>query len=239
MRLNKFLAQAGVCSRRQADVMIRSGKVTVNGLKVSMVGFVIDENRDVVRISGKKVSLKRERVYFLLNKPKGYLSTVKDNFNRSTVIDLLKDKDKKAFPVGRLDLNTEGVLLLTNDGDLSFRLTHPRFGIEKVYQAQVKGKFTKAAIEKIKGGIELEEEVKATAEAKILQATKEFSVIELKLKEGRKREVREILKKIGFPVIELKRIRFATLTAKGLKIGDYRKLTPSEVLSLKKMVGLI
>lgn len=233
------MAQAGVCSRRQADELIKSGKVTVNNVTVQRVGSVIDENKDTVRALGKKVEAKQKKVYFLLNKPKGYLSTVKDNFNRPTVIDLLKKADRKVFPVGRLDLDTEGVLLLTNDGDLSFRLTHPKFGVEKQYLAKVRGRINKAAIEKIGTGIELEDGVKATAQAKIIEAKKELSLVEIKLKEGRKREVKEILKKVGFPFLELKRERFANLSANGIKTGAYRELTPAEILSLRKLVGLL
>jgi len=237
MRLNKFLARSGVCSRRKADLLIQSGRVSVNDTTVQKLGALIDEKTDEVTVDGKKISLQENLTYILLNKPKGYLSTVKDSFHRPTVLDLL-GKDKKVFPVGRLDQDTEGVLLLTNDGELAYRLTHPKFQIEKTYRVTVKGKMDQKILKKFKPGIKLEEGVVARGEGKILKKDEEGSVFELKLKEGMKREIKRMCQMAGFPVIDLKRTKFAHLTTRGLKKGQWRYLTEREVVSLKKMVGL-
>ncbi len=237
MRLNKFLARSGVCSRRSADILIQSGKVAINGIRVQKLGILIDENSDEVTVDGKKVTLQENLAYILLNKPKGYLSTVKDNFQRPTVLDLL-GKDKKVFPVGRLDKDTQGVLLLTNDGELTYRLTHPKFEIEKTYVVTVKGEMDQNFLRELKQGIRLEEGVVAFGQGKIVKAEKERTVFELKLKEGMKREIKRMCQMMGFGVIDLTRTRFAHLTARGLKTGQWRYLTEREIVSLKKMVGL-
>jgi 23S rRNA pseudouridine2605 synthase len=236
MRLNKFLAHAGVCSRRNADLLIASGRVAVNGIPVQKLGILIDERRDEVTVDGKKVSLAEKSIYILLNKPKGYLSTVKDGFRRPTVLDLV-GKDKRVFPVGRLDQDTEGVLLLTNDGELAYRLTHPKFQIEKTYLVTVKGKMDQRILEKFKQGVKIEEAVVASGEGKVIRAEKERSIFELTLKEGRKREIKRMCEMVGFPVSNLIRSKFAHLSARGLKTGQWRYLTEREILQLKKMAG--
>jgi pseudouridine synthase len=238
MRLNKFIARSGVCSRRKADLLIQSGRVSVNDITVQKLGASIDEKADRVTVDGKKVSLQVSLIYILLNKPKGYLSTVKDSFHRPTVLDLL-GKDKKVFPVGRLDQDTEGVLLLTNDGELAYRLTHPKFQIEKTYLLTVKGKIDQQVLRKFKQGIRLEEDVVARGEGKIIKKDEEKSIFELKLKEGRKREIKRMCQMLGFRVTELRRTKFAHLTTRGLKRGEWRYLTEREIVRLKKMVGLL
>jgi pseudouridine synthase len=204
---------------------------------VQKLGVLVDEKTDRVTVDGKKVFLQQNLIYILLNKPKGYLSTVKDGFRRPTVMDLL-GKEKKVFPVGRLDQDTEGVLLLTNDGELTFRLTHPKFEIEKTYMVTVKGKMDEKALREFRQGIRLEEGVIARGEAKIKRLSQESSVFELTLKEGRKREVKRMCQVLGFPVIDLKRTRFAHLTARGLKTGEWRYLSEREITRLKKMAGV-
>ncbi len=237
MRLNKFLSHAGVCSRRKADLLIQSGRVAVNGIPVKKLGLLIDENADEVTVDGKKVLLQKSHIYILLNKPKGYLSTVKDSHHRPTVLDLV-GKDKKVFPVGRLDQNTEGALLLTNDGELTYRLTHPKFEIEKTYQVVVSGKMDPKVLKKFKEGIKLEEGVVARGEGRILKRNQESSVFELRLKEGRKREIKRMCQAVGLKVTGLVRTRFAHLTTEGLKKGGWRYLSPDEIGLLKKMTGL-
>lgn len=237
MRLNRFLAHSGVCSRRKADLLIQSGRVSVNGIPVQKLGVQVDENEDEVKVDGRKISLKQNLIYILLNKPKDYLSTVKDNFGRPTVLDLV-GKDKDVFPVGRLDKDTEGVLLLTNDGELTFRLTHPRFEIEKTYRVTVRGRMKSEVMSRFKQGIRLEEGVMARGEGRIIQADEEKTVFQLTLREGRKREIKVMCQAIGLRVIELKRYDFAGLTTKGLKVGEWRYLTEKEVIQLKKMAGL-
>jgi 23S rRNA pseudouridine2605 synthase len=238
MRLNKFLARSGVCSRRNADILIQSGRVSVNGVPVQKLGTIIDEAKDQVAVDGKRVSVREKLTYLLLNKPPGYLSTVKDDFKRPTVLSLV-DKEIKVFPVGRLDQDTQGVLLLTNDGELTYRLTHPKFEIKKTYLITVSGKMDQNIFEKFKQGIKLEGGVIARGEGKIIKAGKEESVFELTLKEGRKREIKRMCQAVGLKVNHLVRIKFAHLTARGLKIGQWRNLSENEVNQLKKLAGLM
>ncbi|UCB53395.1 MAG: rRNA pseudouridine synthase [Candidatus Zixiibacteriota bacterium] len=237
MRLNKFLAHSGVCSRRAADLLIQSGRVAVNGVTVQKLGVSVDEKTDEVSVDGKKISLHENLLYILLNKPKGYLSTVKDDFRRPTVLDLV-GKDKKVFPVGRLDLNTEGVLLLTNDGELTYRLTHPKFEIEKIYLVSVSGKMDEEILRSFQQGIKLEEGVVARGEGRIIRKGEKESVFELKLKEGTKREIKLMCQTLGLRVTNLVRTRFAHLTARGLKTGQWRYLSHREAHDLKKLAGL-
>jgi 23S rRNA pseudouridine2605 synthase len=252
MRLNKFLAQVGASSRRGADVLIQSGRVTVNGVIIKTLGTLIDEKKDEIRVDGKKVSLPEKLIYLLLNKPKGYLCTVKDSFGRPTVLDLVgKDKSEfgscgKVFPVGRLDLDTEGVLLLTNDGELSYRLTHPKFQVEKTYMVTVKDEINEQILKRFHKGIKLSEGSRsagedgeiAKGEARILKIERGGSVLELKLREGRKREIKRMCEAVGLSVTNLVRTKFASLTAKNLKPGAWRYLKEREIEDLKRMVGL-
>ncbi|MGB2979781.1 MAG: pseudouridine synthase, partial [Candidatus Zixiibacteriota bacterium] len=199
MRLNKFLAHSGVCSRRAADLLIQSGRVAVNGITVQKLGVSVDEKIDHVTVDGKKASLHENLIYILLNKPKGYLSTVRDNFRRSTVMHLVGE-EKKVFPVGRLDLNTEGVLLLTNDGELTYRLTHPKFEIDKIYLVTVKGKMDEEILNKFQQGVKLEEGIIGRGQARIIKTGEKESVCELKLKEGRKREIKRMCEAVNLRV---------------------------------------
>jgi 23S rRNA pseudouridine2605 synthase len=236
MRLNKFLAHAGVCSRRSADFLIQSGRVAVNGEPVQKLGTVVDEKKDEVTLDGKEVTLQPNPVYILLNKPKGYLSTVKDGFRRPTVLDLV-GKDKKVYPVGRLDSETEGVLLLTNDGELTYRLTHPKFQIEKTYLVAVRGKMDEKILVEFQQGVKLEEGIIARGEGRIVERDKQITIFELKLKEGRKREIRRMCRAFGIRVTNLRRTHFAHLTTHGLKTGQWRYLSDTEISSLKRMAG--
>jgi 23S rRNA pseudouridine2605 synthase len=238
MRLNKYIAQSGICSRRNADILIQSGRVTVNDIPVDKLGTSVDETKDRVAVDGQNIVRGDKHVYILLNKPPGYLSTVKDSFHRPTVMDLV-GKEKKVFPVGRLDLDTEGVLLLTNDGELTYRLTHPKFEIEKTYLVTVEGEIDKKILEEFGRGIKLEDGITATGEGKIIKAGRGESTFELTLKEGRKREIKRMCHQAGLKVLHLVRVKFALLTAKGLKIGQWRPLTGKEVAQLKKLSGLV
>jgi pseudouridine synthase len=238
MRLNKFLAHSGVCSRRAADLLIQAGRVAVNGVTVQKLGVSVDEKADEVFVDGRKVALHENLIYILLNKPKGYLSTVKDSLRRPTVLDLV-GKEKKVFPVGRLDLNTEGVLLLTNDGELTFRLTHPKFEIEKIYLVTVKGKIDEEILSRFRQGVKLEEGVVARGQGRIIKKGEKESVFELKLKEGRKREIKRMCLALGLRLTKLTRTHFAHLTARGLRSGQWRYLSDKEVRDLKKPAGLL
>ena len=238
MRLNRFLSLAGVASRRKADLLIKAGRVEVNGKRIKDLGTLIDENVDQVKIDSTRIELKKDFVYLLLNKPKGFLTTTRDDFKRPLILDLISGINERIFPVGRLDCNTQGVLLLTNDGDLAYRLTHPRFQVPKVYKVEVSGKVLKKKIKGLKKGIRLENGSLAQGEAIILNRTNETTTLKLRLNEGKKREVKRIFKALGYEVKYLERLSFGGITAKGLNRGEWRNLFPKEVLALKKMTRM-
>jgi len=239
VRLNKYLSAAGVASRRLADELITSGRVAVNGEVVTRLGVVIDEAKDKVTVDSKPVSIPSENLYIVLNKPKGFLVTLKDDFGRQTVLDLLRSCRERVFPIGRLDKDTEGVLLLTNDGDLGYRLAHPKYGVEKVYVATIEGPVKPETAGKIETGVDIGSGQPALGKAEIVSASASKSVVQLILKEGRKREVKRIFEALGYKVIHLKRISFAGVSASGLRLGDFRYLNPKEIKTLKKKVGLL
>lgn len=238
VRLNKFLSLAGVASRREADRWILEGRISVNGTVIDELGLKIDEAKDVVRVNGRRIDIKPQPVYILLNKPAGCLVTLKDPFRRPTIKSLLPASVGRVFPVGRLDLNSEGLLVLTNDGELAYRLTHPRFGVKKVYQAKVRGSPDKEALRRLERGVYLEGERTAPAKAMLIAHGQESSWLRIELREGRKREVREMCRAIGHPVLELRRVEFAGIPLKDMKPGRWRYLEPREVRSLKSLVGL-
>ncbi|SMB98364.1 ribosomal large subunit pseudouridine synthase B [Thermanaeromonas toyohensis ToBE] len=238
MRLQKYLAQAGVASRRRAEELIRAGRVKVNGETVIAMGFKVEPGRDVVEVDGKKVELRPQKVYYLLYKPAGYVSTARDPQGRPKVIDLLHGVKERVYPVGRLDYATEGLLLLTNDGDLTLRLTHPRYGVPKTYEALVEGIPDVQDLCRLTKGVKLEDGWTSPAEVKLLWARRGKALLELTLREGRKREVRRMCAAVGHPVIKLKRTKIAFLTLEGLKPGEYRELTKEEVEHLYRLTGL-
>ena len=235
VRLNKFLALAGVASRREADRWIQEGRISVNNQVVEELGLRVDEDKDVVRVDGRKIQVKTQPVYILLNKPAGYLVTLKDPFRRPTVRTLLPASLGRVFPVGRLDLATEGLLVLTNDGELAFRLSHPRFGVKKVYLAKIKGEPDKEALRRLERGVHLERAKTAPAKVVLLAPGQKSSWLRLELQEGRKREVREMCRAVGHPVLELRRVEFAGLGLGNLKPGQWRHLEPGEIRRLKSL----
>lgn len=234
MRLQKFLANAGVCSRRKAEELILSGKVQVNGKIVTELGTKIVTERDSVFVQNKLIKLTNEFKYILLNKPVGYVTTVKDQFDRPIVTDLIKNVDVNLLPVGRLDMYTSGALILTNDGDFIFKVTHPKNEIEKTYNATVRGIVTDEDVEKLKAGVQIEDYISGIAKVKILKVDKErkISRIEITIHEGKNREVRKMCEAIGKKVIALHRARINQINVKDLKIGEWRYLTDKEVLQL-------
>ncbi len=215
--------------------MIQSGRVTVNGVRIKELGILIDESKDEIKVNGKRVRLPERLIYLLLNKPRGYLCTVKDSFGRPTVLDLV-GKDKKVFPVGRLDLDAEGVLLLTNDGELAYRLTHPKFQVEKTYQVTIRGEIDQKTLKGFSKGIKLDDGEIARSKARILKIMRGNSVLELKLKEGKKREIKRMCKAVGHPVTSLVRTRFANLSVGNLKPKAWRYLQEKEIHRLKAAV---
>ena len=225
MRLNAYLARAGVASRRGADELIKAGRVTVNGEPGQLNTFV--ESRDRVQVNGHLVEL-QALAYVLLHKPAGVVTTAHDPQGRRTVVDLV-EHPARVVPVGRLDADTTGALLLTNDGELAHRLAHPRYEVEKVYEAEVEGEPSEAALEQLRSGIELDDGPTAAAQARMLGPTR----VELSLHEGRKHQVKRMLAAVGHPVTRLHRSRYAGLTLEGLGPGESRELTGAEVTRLR------
>ncbi len=236
MRLVKFIARAGVASRRAAEALIKEGHVKLNGKVVKEPWIMVDPMEDRVQVKNKELSNPFSPLYILLNKPKGVVTTLKDPHGRTTVRDLLKGIQRRVFPVGRLDYHTEGVLLLTNDGELAQRLLHPRYQLERTYQAKVKGVPSKAALQKIRTGLEVEPGTVLRARVRVLKLLKTNSWLELTLCEGKYREVRRMCEAVGHPVLALKRTRFGPLSVKGLPPGAYRHLTQLELDLLRKTV---
>jgi pseudouridine synthase len=228
VRLNAYLARAGVASRRRADELIKAGRVTVNGDPGQLNTFVAA--RDRVEVDGRPVEL-QPLTYVLLHKPAGTVTTARDPQGRRTVVDLV-DHPARVVPVGRLDADTTGALLLTNDGELAHRLAHPRYEVAKVYEAQVEGEPSQETLERLREGIDLDDGPTAPAETRLLGP----DAVELAIHEGRKHQVKRMLAAVGHPVRRLHRSRYAGLTLGGLEPGAWRELEPSEVERLRKRV---
>ncbi len=234
MRLNAYLARAGVASRRRADDLIREGRVRVNG-EVGQLNTVVGR-RDVVDVDGERVD-SQPLTYVLLHKPAGVVTTARDPQGRRTVVDLVPTTPR-VVPVGRLDADTTGALLLTNDGDLAHRLAHPRYGVPKVYDAYVVGRPTEAELARLRDGIELDDGVTAPASVRVLEEGAASSCLEVTLHEGRKHQIKRMCEAVGHPVRGLHRRGYAGLDLAGLEPGRWRVLTPAEVAALKAAVGL-
>ena len=225
-RLQKVLARAGFGSRRSCEELIASGRVTING-EPATLGDRVDVTIDRVSVDGVPVSVRDDLVYYLLNKPRGVVTTASDPQGRPTVIELLP-LEPRIFPVGRLDADTEGLLLLTNDGELTHRLTHPSFGVEKEYLVEVDGEPSPAALRRLRHGVELDDGVTAPARVGRVEPT----VLRITIHEGRNRQVRRMCASVGHPVLRLVRTRVGTLTDRSLKPGEWRPLTMAEVREL-------
>ncbi len=234
-RLQKVIAHAGVASRRKAEELIKEGKVKVNGKVVTELGVKVTGS-DQIEVNGLKVE-REEPVYFLLYKPRGVISAVQDDKGRKVVTDFFKNIPQRIYPIGRLDYDTSGLLLLTNDGEFANKLMHPKYEIDKTYVAKVKGIPPKELLRKLERGIRLEEGKTAPAKAKLLSLDKkkQTSIIQLTIHEGRNRQVRRMFEAIGHEVIKLKREEYAFLNLRGLHTGDARELTPHEVKRLRAL----
>lgn len=233
MRLNKYLAACGVASRRDCDELIKQGRVKVNGA-VASLGMEADEG-DEVTVDGNKVVLKKNE-YYILNKPKGYLSTVSDDKGRKTVLDLLPSNVGRIYPVGRLDYDSEGLLILTTDGELAQRLTHPSNEVPKTYLVKIEGTATEATLNPIRSGVEIDGGyVTKKCKAHIVETNKDYTKIHITITEGKNREIRKMFAAIGREVTLLKRIKVGELTLRGLDRGAYRKLTKQEVAYLMSL----
>lgn len=233
MRINRYLAQCGVAGRRACDKIVAEGRVTVNG-RLADLGCEVKEG-DIVKVDGKTITIKKQE-YYLLHKPKGYLSTVSDDKGRKTVMDILGSGVGRVYPVGRLDYDSEGLLILTTDGDLAQHLTHPSNEVPKTYMVKVEGRLTEADLNPIRSGIEIEGGyVTKKCRAHIIETNKEFTKVEMVLREGKNREIRKMFAAIGREVILLKRTKVGELSLRGLERGAFRKLTPAEVAYLKSL----
>jgi 23S rRNA pseudouridine2605 synthase len=239
-RLARYLAHAGVASRRAAEALIEAGRVRVNGVQVTTQGARIDPTHDHVTVDGKAVQPATRHVYVLLNKPAGYLSTVSDPSGRPTVLDLLPDelRQLRVYPVGRLDNDTDGLLLLTNDGDFALHLTHPRYSVEKHYEALIQGHATPEALSKLKQGVAIREDdgrlhTTAPARVHIVRQQGSSSLLALTIHEGHKREIRRMLAAVDLTVRKLTRVGLGPLTLNGVATGEWRYLSDAEISLLQ------
>lgn len=236
MRLQKYLSSAGIASRRKCEELILEGKVLVNGNTVTELGTKVNPDTDEVIYNGKKVELPEEKhVYILLNKPIGYVTTANDQFGRDTVLDLVKKVNKRIVPVGRLDMFTSGALILTDDGDFVYKVTHPKHEITKTYTVTVRGIVEESEVQKLREGVIIDEDYTTKpAEAKIIKIDKEKnqSRIEIKIHEGKNRQIRKMCEAIGRKVLALHRTKIGNIGVKDLKIGTWRYLNDKEVKSI-------
>jgi 23S rRNA pseudouridine2605 synthase len=235
-RLQKILAKAGVASRREAEKIIGSGRVAVNGVIISEMGHKADPEKDFITVDGAPIRLETAKVYIMLYKPAGYVTTLKDPQGRPIVTELLKDIKERVYPVGRLDYNTEGLLLVTNDGEWANRLSHPRHEVDKEYRVRIQGRITSEQINHLAEGVELDDGMTAPAIVKRLRESEKNTWISITIHEGRYRQVRRMCEAVNLSVVRLKRSRYGFLDLGRLKPGEYRMLTDAEVESLQKSV---
>ncbi len=235
MRINKFLAGTGLASRRKCEQFVLEGRITVNGKVVSNLAFDVSE-KDNVRVDGKRVTLPTKFTYIMMHKPKGYLTTVSDDRERKTVMELLPDNYKNLMPVGRLDFNSEGLLLFTNDGEIAQKLTRPKHEVSKLYSVKVEGEVTKEDVKNMQSGVELVDGTKfKECEIRIKEIKNRKTSLEVVLKEGKNREIRKIFDKYNYNVIFLKRVAIGEIRLGGLTRGTVRPLRPSELEYLKSL----
>lgn len=224
IRLNKYIAQSGICSRRKADELIADKEVKINGSTVLEQGVMVDELEDIVSVSGKNISLVKRKIYIMMNKPEGYVTTSSEQYDRPCVLDLIKEEDR-VYPVGRLDMETEGLLLLTNDGEFANQMMHPSKKINKVYIAKVTGTITDEAIKKLKSGVEIEDYKTAPAIVEKLSRDE----LKITIHEGKNRQVRKMCSAVDLNVVKLKRIKIGNLEIGDLKVGKYRVMKSYEI----------
>lgn len=227
IRLNKYIASSGICSRRKADELIESGKVKVNGIVIATMGYQVNEKTDVVEVNEKKVYLDDKKVYIMLNKPKGYVTTNSEQFSRPSTKDLIKE-EIRVFPIGRLDMNTEGLLLLTNDGEFANKLMHPKNKIEKTYIVTLKSPVTNGQIEMLKNGVNIGDYVTKPAKVRRISDME----LEIKISEGKNRQIRRMCEVVNAELINLKRVQIGNLKLGNLKLGKYKFLTFHEISNI-------
>ena len=239
IRLQKYIAEAGICSRRKAEELILQGKIKVNGKTIQELGTKINPEKDKIEYNGKLITVSQKKVYILLNKPIGYVTTANDQFGRDSVLDLIKT-DQRIVPVGRLDMYTSGALILTNDGDFVYQVTHPKHEIEKTYTVTLKGLVTKEEIEQLKKGVKIEDYTTKPAKVKILKIDneKQQSRLEITIHEGKNRQIRKMCEAINHKVLALHRSKIAGIGVKDLKIRNMEKLNPKRNTKNKRLIFL-
>jgi len=238
MRLNKFLAKSGIASRRAADLLIQQGMIAVNGALVTQLGVIINEESDKVTFNNKPVTISYDYIYLLVHKPSGYIITCKDNHGRPIILDLVSKYKKIVKPVGRLDYDSSGLIILTNDGEFAFRLSHPRYEINKKYLVKCEGSISDEGIKKLESGIKLHDGLTSPASIELVSRNNNYSRFYITIHEGRKRQIRRMCGAIGLKVVALKRISIGNLELGNLKSGRYRLLTEKEIAGLKESVRL-
>lgn len=234
MRINKYIADAGICSRRKADELISNGNVKINGLTVKELGVDVAEG-DVVEVNGSVIEAGHRKVYVAVNKPAGVITSMDDDRERETVADIVADIPERLFPVGRLDYNTTGLLIMTNDGQLTYTLTHPKHEVYKTYVAKVEGVLSGARAAKLRRGVDIGGFVTSPARVKVLKQMPRYAVVEISIREGKNRQVRKMFAAVGNKVRELKRTQIGEIRLGRLKEGHYRKLTREEIEYLKSL----
>ncbi|OGW85272.1 MAG: hypothetical protein A3C35_04900 [Omnitrophica bacterium RIFCSPHIGHO2_02_FULL_46_11] len=237
MRLQSFLSQAGIASRRSVVQELEAGKIKVNGEVVRIPSYPIFPGKDRVTYLDREIGISTNKLYFLFHKPKGVITTAKDTHGRKTVLDYFKEVKERLYPVGRLDQDTTGLLLLTNDGDLAHKLSHPRYGVEKVYEAVLDKEISKTEIEQLQKGVLIEGEQTAPCRIKLISTQEKQSKVEIILHEGRKRQIRVMFQSIGIRVIDLHRKQYGPLILKGLPPGKKRPLHADELKTLQKAIS--
>jgi 23S rRNA pseudouridine2605 synthase len=237
VRLNKFLANAGFLSRRKVEEFLKENEVTVNGVRIFEPGFRFNSEKDKVLVNDTQVKIPGEFVYFILNKPKGVITTASDEHGRKTVVDLVKTS-KRIYPVGRLDADSKGLVLLTNDGELANRLIHPKYHIPKTYICLISGKVDEKKLKTLQNGVQLKSFKTSPADAKIIEQKPNRSVLQITLFEGKNRQIRKMCASVKLPLLELKRISIGPIKLGALTSGQYRPLTDTEVNELKESLSL-
>ena len=234
VRLNKYIADAGICSRRKADELIGNGNVKVNGAVMKELGYQVEDG-DVVMVNGKKIETAGKKVYVVVNKPLGYITSMDDDKDRKTVAELVSDIPERLFPVGRLDYNTSGLLIMTNDGQLTYTLTHPKHEVYKTYIAKVAGVLSDARIAKLRKGVDIGGFVTSPAKVKVIKQMPRHAIVEISIREGKNRQVRKMFAAVGNKVQELQRVSIGEIKLGRLMEGHYRKLNREEIEYLKKL----
>lgn len=227
-RLQKYMASCGVASRRKCEDIILNGEVKVNGIKVNELGIKIDTEKDIVEYNGQVLKKEENKVYIMLHKPVGYITSVKDEKNRKTILDIVK-VNERIYPIGRLDYDSSGLIILTNDGDIYNKIIHPREELKKVYIAQVQGVFSQNELEKFKKGIDIGGYITAPADIKVLDRSNTSSIVEISIHEGKNRQIRRMCSALNHPVISLKRVAIGDLKLGYLKEGEYVNLTNKQL----------